>query len=194
MNKLKLIILVIVVSLLGCDDQKKEVNEVSVKAEPSLPFGITWETKIHELSIDENNLELKRYDEESKTSFYSISNAGEFLTGMDSYNLITESDGIISALNTAQFFNKNEQRDLLERYEEIKREISYQYTIYDKKEHLKNKKTIFKCLSNENCGVMYSVYQSDATTILIRAYGLDEQSGMLQVIVFPKEGYYNINI
>ena len=192
MNLLKNITILLIFVLFGCNDTNKIESISNYKSEPELPFGINWKTSFKDVSPNLTNVSLERYDSESKMSFYSFSNNDEFLSGMDSYNLIVEGDGLISALNFAQFFSKNEQRALLNRYEEIKKEINEKYNIIEKKERLKNNKTVFKCLSNENCGIMYSVFNSENTTILIRAYGLEDQKGMLQVFVFPRDGHFSI--
>ncbi|HEM8065414.1 TPA: hypothetical protein U2L90_002684 [Enterobacter hormaechei] len=192
MTLLKLITGALILILIGCNDTNKVESDSKYKPEPSLPFGINWNTRFATISSKLTNINLERYDDQSKMSFYSFSNNDDFLAGMDSYNLIVEEDGLISALNFAQFFNKNEQRAMLNRYEEIKNELNEKYNITDKKERLKNNKTVFKCLSNETCGMMYSVFNSENTTVLIRAYGLEDEKGMLQVIVFPRDGHFNI--
>lgn len=178
--------------LIGCNDTNKIENDSNYKPEPTLPFGINWNTSFENISPKLTNFNLERYDEESKMSFYSFSNNDDFLAGMDSYNLIVEEDGVISALNFAQFFSKNEQREMLNRYEEIKNELNDKYNITEKKERLKNNKTVFKCLSNETCGIMYSIFNSEKTTVLVRAYVLEDENGMLQVIVFPRDGHFSI--
>lgn len=188
----------LVLFMLGCNDSNdlsediKNNNDYKYKTTSSLPFGIDWKTNLKDISKNLTNLKLERYDEETSVSFYSIGDAEGWLSGMDSYNLIVEDEGHISALNFAQFFNKDEQRELLSRYEELKNEINTNFRVSEKKERIKNNKTLFKCLANENCGVMYTVYHSENTTVLIRAYGIDDKKGMLQVIVFPRDGNFSI--
>lgn len=193
MTLLKILTSALIFVLIGCNDAKEIDRDAKYKPEPALPFGISWDTNFSKISSKLNNINLERFDEESKMSFYSFSNNDEFLEGMDSYNLIVEEDGVISALNFAQFFSKNEQRAMLNRYEEIKNELKDKYNVTEKKERLKNNKTVFKCLSNETCGMMYSVFNSEKTTVLVRAYGLEDENGMLQVIVFPRDGHFSIS-
>lgn len=192
MALLKILTSALIFVLIGCNDANKIERDPKYKPEPALPFGISWNTNFSKISSKLINVNLERFDEESKMSFYSFSNNDDFLAGMDSYNLIVEEDGIISALNFAQFFSKNEQRAMLNRYEEIKNELKEKYNVTEKKERLKNNKTVFKCLSNETCGMMYSVFNSEKTTVLVRAYGLEDENGMLQVIVFPRDGHFGI--
>lgn len=193
MTFLKILTSALILVLIGCNDANKIERDSKYKPEPALPFGISWNTNFSKISSTLNNINLERFDEESKMSFYSFSNNDNFLAGMDSYNLIVEEDGVISALNFAQFFTKKEQRAMLNRYEEIKNELKDKYNVTEKKERLKNNKTVFKCLSNETCGMMYSVFNSEKTTVLVRAYGLEDENGMLQVIVFPREGHFSIS-
>ncbi|MDK2357148.1 hypothetical protein [Enterobacter hormaechei] len=193
MTLLKILTSALIFVLIGCNDAKEIDRDSKYKPEPALPFGISWDTNFSKISSKLININLERFDDESKMSFYSFSNNDEFLAGMDSYNLIVEEDGVISALNFAQFFSKNEQRAMLNRYEEIKNELKDKYNITEKKERLKNNKTVFKCLSNETCGIMYSVFNSKKTTVLVRAYGLENENGMLQVIVFPRDGHFSIS-
>lgn len=193
MTLLKILTSALILVLIGCNDANKIERDSKYKPEPALPFGISWNTNFSKISSTLNNINLERFDEESKMSFYSFSNNDNFLAGMDSYNLIVEEDGVISALNFAQFFTKKEQRAMLNRYEEIKNELKDKYNVTEKKERLKNNKTVFKCLSNETCGMMYSVFNSEKTTVLVRAYGLEDENGMLQVIVFPREGHFSIS-
>ncbi|WP_227160346.1 hypothetical protein [Enterobacter cloacae] len=192
MTLLKILTSALILTLIGCNDANKIERDSRYKPEPTLPFGISWNTNFSKISSALTNINLERFDEESKMSFYSFSNNDDFLAGMDSYNLIVEEDGVISALNFAQFFSKNEQRAMLNRYEEIKNELKDKYNVTEKKERLKNNKTVFKCLSNETCGMMYSVFNSEKTTVLVRAYGLEDENGMLQVIVFPRDGHFSI--
>lgn len=193
MTLLKILTSALIFVLIGCNEAKEIDRDSKYKPEPALPFGISWNTNFSKISSKLININLERYDEESKMSFYSFSNNDNFLAGMDSYNLIIEEDGVISALNFAQFFSKNEQRAMLNRYEEIKNELKDKYNVTEKKERLKNNKTVFKCLSNETCGMMYSVFNSEKTTVLVRAYGLEDENGMLQVIVFPRDGHFSIS-
>ena len=193
MTLLKILTSALIFVLIGCNDAKEIDRDSKYKPEPALPFGISWNTNFSKISSNLININLERFDEESKMSFYSFSNNDEFLEGMDSYTLIVEEDGVISALNFAQFFSKNEQRAMLNRYEEIKNELKDKYNVTEKKERLKNNKTVFKCLSNETCGMMYSVFNSEKTTVLVRAYGLENENGMLQVIVFPRDGHFSIS-
>lgn len=193
MMLLKILTSALIFVLIGCNDAKEIDRDSKYKPEPALPFGISWDTNFSKISSKLININLERFDEESKMSFYSFNNNDEFLEGMDSYNLIVEEDGVISALNFAQFFSKNEQRAMLNRYEEIKNELKDKYNVTEKKERLKNNKTVFKCLSNETCGMMYSVFNSEKTTVLVRAYGLEDENGMLQVIVFPRDGHFSIS-
>lgn len=193
MTLLKILTSALIFVLIGCNDAKEIDRDSKYKPEPALPFGISWNTNFSKISSTLTNINLERFDEESKMSFYSFSNNDDFLAGMDSYNLIVEDDGVISALNFAQFFSKNEQRAMLNRYEEIKNELKDKYNVTEKKERLKNNKTVFKCLSNETCGMMYSVFNSEKTTVLVRAYGLEDENGMLQVIVFPRDGHFSIS-
>ncbi|MEQ4903575.1 hypothetical protein [Enterobacter hormaechei] len=193
MTLLKILTSALIFVLIGCNDAKEIDRDSKYKPEPALPFGISWNTNFSKISSILTNINLERFDEESKMSFYSFSNNDDFLAGMDSYNLIVEDDGVISALNFAQFFSKNEQRAMLNRYEEIKNELKDKYNVTEKKERLKNNKTVFKCLSNETCGMMYSVFNSEKTTVLVRAYGLEDENGMLQVIVFPRDGHFSIS-
>lgn len=188
----KILTSALILVLIGCNDTNKIERDSKYKPEPALPLGISWNTNFSKISSTLTNINLERFDEESKMSFYSFSNNDNFLAGMDSYNLIVEEDGVISALNFAQFFSKNEQRAMLNRYEEIKNELKDKYNVTEKKERLKNNKTVFKCLSNETCGMMYSVFNSEKTTVLVRAYGLEDENGMLQVIVFPRDGHFSI--